>query len=148
MVSHKLLCFLLDMEDTERFDSMKPSLTYLYTEILAHIRYIAKFCPGYVHFGRDRDILSALGVSWQLGKAPQILILSWHPPPEGWIKANSDGLAKGNPGPAACGGVFRNARWEFLGGFGLALGHHTAFYSEIMAVIFAAELTYAGWFNL
>lgn len=31
--------------------------------------------------------------SW---KAPNILILTWHPPMVGWIKVNSNGLAKGN----------------------------------------------------
>ncbi|KAJ4713826.1 Ribonuclease H [Melia azedarach] len=97
----------------------------------------------------DRSILSDLGIPWQLGKAPKALILSWHPPPAGWIKANTDGLAKGNPGLSACGGLFRDTGGRFLGGFALALGHQTAFHAEIMVVILAVEIAYErGWFHL
>ena len=33
----------------------------------------------------------------------------WSLPPEGWQKANFDGVAKGNLGAAGCGGVIRNS---------------------------------------
>lgn len=31
----------------------------------------------------------------------------WVMPPHCWTKANIDGTTRGNPGEAACGGVFR-----------------------------------------
>lgn len=49
----------------------------------------------------DIDLLKDLGIAWNLGKAPYVMILHWRPPPIVWIKVNSDGLAKGNPGAAA-----------------------------------------------
>ena len=62
---------------------------------------------------------------------------------------NTDGLAKGNLGLAACGGVFRDSSGLFLGGFSLSLGHCTYFYAELYAVILAVELAHArGWHNL
>ncbi|KAJ4715617.1 Ribonuclease H [Melia azedarach] len=132
-----------------RYDNMKPSLRYIHTDILAHIRYFASFCPGYVHYGSDRDTLAELKIPWKLTKAPKSLILVWHAPPIGWIKVNTDGMAKGNPGSSACGGVFRDCDGAFLGGYGLALGHQTAYYSEIMGVILAIELAFArGWGKL
>ena len=58
-------------------------------------------------------------------------------------KVNTDGLAKGNPRPAACGGIFRDASGIFLGGFGQFLGHHSSFYAELYAVILAIEFSFA-----
>lgn len=55
------------------------------------------FYQGFVNFGKDRWVLLGLGIPWHIGKAPNALILNWSPPPIGWIKVNSDGLAKGNP---------------------------------------------------
>lgn len=54
-------------------------------------------------------------------------------------------LAKGNPGPAACGGVFCNN----LGGYGLMIDHQTAYFAVMMALILAKETAYdKGWHNL
>lgn len=39
-------------------------------------------------------------------KAPHIQPVMWNAPPQGWIKLNIDGAAKGNPGPSGAGGVF------------------------------------------
>ncbi|CAN6695724.1 unnamed protein product [Malus baccata var. baccata] len=60
-----------------------------------------------------------------------------------------DGLAKGNLGHAACGGVFRDYAGYFLGGFSLSLGHHTSFNAELHAVTLVVELAHVqGWQNL
>lgn len=62
------------------FDNITPSCFHLRTNILAHIRFLAQICPGYVHFGTDRSILLDLGIPWRVGEAPKDLILSQHPP--------------------------------------------------------------------
>ncbi|XP_074266552.1 uncharacterized protein LOC141589827 [Silene latifolia] len=36
------------------------------------------------------------------------IFIRWHPPPLGWCLLNTDGASKGNPGPAGCGGIFRD----------------------------------------
>ncbi|KAJ4723329.1 Ribonuclease H [Melia azedarach] len=98
---------------------------------------------------KKREVLAYAGVPWSVGRAPKVLILNWQPPPIGWVEVNSDGLAKGNPGPAACGGVFRNHDGSFTGGFGLQLGHNTSYFAEVMGAILAVEIAHArGWCNL
>lgn len=63
-----------------------------------------------------------------------------------WVKVNTDGLSKKNPGLS---GVFRDHRGLFLGGFAMFLGQHSAFFAEFMAVIFAIENAYSrGWHRL
>ncbi|KAL6216861.1 hypothetical protein ACLB2K_010079 [Fragaria x ananassa] len=76
----------------------------------------------------------------------RIRLVLWHPPLSPWIKLNIDGLAKGNPGLAACGGVFRDYQGHFIGGFTTPIGHHNAFFSELLAVIIGIELAFQlGW---
>ena len=58
----------------------------------------------------------------------------WKPPPEGWIKINTDGAAKGNPGRAGIGVVRRNhvgtvLYWELQG-----LGRTTNNEAEAIAI--------------
>lgn len=58
-------------------------------------------------------------------------------------------LAKGNLGLSICRGVFYNSDGGFIGGFGLAFGHQTTYYMEIMAIILAIEIVFdKGWFNI
>ena len=97
----------------------------------------------------DSRLISSLGVQSHNGMAPKIHYVLWTPPIFFWVKVNTDGLAKGNPWPAACGGIFRDASGIFLGGFGKFLGHHSSFYAELYAVILAIEFSFAKrWYNL
>ncbi|KAK9290862.1 hypothetical protein L1049_009040 [Liquidambar formosana] len=52
----------------------------------------------------DLSVLHSFGVKGVPRKAPTITLVRWHPPSPSWIKLNTDGLAKGNSGPAASGG--------------------------------------------
>lgn len=61
-------------------------------------------------------------------------------PPMGWFKANIDGASNGNPGMAACGGIFRMYRGFSMGCFALPLGVKTSVFAEIMGFIKAVEL--------
>lgn len=63
----------------------------------------------------------------------------WHPTTFNWIKCNTDGAVLGNPGQAACAGIFRNINGESLGWFAANLGISNALYAEIMGVILAIE---------
>lgn len=98
---------------------------------------------------RDLQILKDLNIPPHLHKAPKITTILWHPPTLPWIKVNTDGLSKGNPGLAACAGIFRNNRAEFIGGFSMPLGVRTSFYAEFMAFLVAIEIANSkGWFDL
>lgn len=60
------------------------------------------------------------------------------------MKANTDGLSKGNPGLAAAGGLFRDYSGACYGCFAAPLGFQTSFYAEIMAIILAIEYAVVG----
>lgn len=58
----------------------------------------------------------------------------------GWLKVIWD---------QRCRSDFKKSDGDFFGGFGLALGHQSTFFLEIMVVILAVELAFArGWCNL
>ncbi|KAL6146425.1 hypothetical protein ACLB2K_057104 [Fragaria x ananassa] len=103
---------------------------------------LSLFAPGHYKGVLDARLLASLGVAPKGGKAPRIQHVLWQPPFFPWIKVNTDGLAKGNPSPAACGGVFRDASGGFLGSFCQSLGWKTSFYSEFYAVILAIEIAH------
>ena len=73
----------------------------------------------------------------------------WQPPKIGWFKVNIDGAALGSPGPAAGGGIFRNHLGDFIGGFSVSLGSTLAFRAELIATMYAIELSFRyGWRSL
>ncbi|KAM1823097.1 hypothetical protein ACFX14_025043 [Malus domestica] len=144
-----LLMAIWKMRNKVKFEGKPPSLSRLCRSTSAWIRQVGVLTPGHVRGILDRQLLVSLGISPNSYKAPSIVPVLWLPPPFSWVKVNTDGLAKGNPGPAACGGVFRDSAGYFLGGFSLSLGHRTSFYAELHAVILAIELAHArGWQNL
>ncbi|CAN6546588.1 unnamed protein product [Malus baccata var. baccata] len=144
-----LLMAIWKMRNKVKFEGKPPSFSRLCRSTSAWIRQVGALTPGHVRGTLDRQLLVSLGISPNPCKAPSIVPVLWHPPPSSWVKVNTDGLAKGNPGPAACGGVFRDSAGYFLGGFSLCLGHRTSFYAELHAVILAVELAHArGWQNL
>lgn len=48
--------------------------------------------------------------------------------PAQWIKANSDGMSRGNPGLAACGGIICHSSGAVLGCFCLPLANAIDFF--------------------
>ncbi|KAJ4710484.1 Ribonuclease H protein [Melia azedarach] len=81
------------------------------------------------------------------GRAPNKIQVFWRPPTIPFVKVNTDGVSKNNPGAAACGGVFRDFQGEFLGAFAMNLGRQSSFFAEIMGII--QGISYAakrGWY--
>lgn len=95
-------------------------------------------------------ILKSFMVAGHPIKTPCIRQVDWHTPPCGMIKYNTDGAAKGSPGAAACGGLFRDnnaAILEYC--FSSNLGIQNAFYAELSGEILAIEIAFnRGWMNL
>ncbi|KAK9287181.1 hypothetical protein L1049_015592 [Liquidambar formosana] len=59
---------------------------------------------------------------------------------------NTDGAAKGNPGPAGYGAIFRNYRGFVLGAFCDTLGVSSSVAAELMAVLKAVDVAWhRGW---
>ena len=61
-------------------------------------------------------------------------LIQWNTPPVGRVKLNLDGASRGNPGPAGCGGVFREHLGKWLAGFSVNLGVCTSIKAEMMAL--------------
>ena len=57
--------------------------------------------------------------------------MRWERPQVGWACLNTDGAAVGNPGRARCGGLIRNERGEWLGGFSRSIGCADSFMAEL-----------------
>jgi hypothetical protein len=71
--------------------------------------------------------------------AHKIIQVFWQPPLCNWLNCDTDGIALGSPGHAACVGLFRNSHGEHIGCFNMNLGIVNALYPEIMGVILAIE---------
>ncbi|KAL6188353.1 hypothetical protein ACLB2K_039746 [Fragaria x ananassa] len=118
----------------------------VFRSIKAWLQFLAPYAPGDCSGILDAQLLVKMGVTPTLRAQKRIRLVLWHPPLSPWIKLNTDGLAKGNPGLAACEGVFRDYQGHFIGGFTTPIGHHNAFFSELLAVIIGIELAFQlGW---
>ncbi|MCI69340.1 ribonuclease H protein, partial [Trifolium medium] len=53
---------------------------------------------------------------------------------------NSNDASKGNPGPSACGGIFRDNQANDLGCFASNLGVSDVFSAELIGAIIAIEI--------
>ncbi|PRQ50480.1 putative ribonuclease H-like domain-containing protein [Rosa chinensis] len=131
------------------FDNRAPSLRQVSCSVKAWIMHIGPYIPGDAIGTVDRQLLSTLGVAPLPRKCQGSCMVIWHPPLSPWLKLNTDGLAKGNPGPAACGGVFRNAKGLYQGGFCQGIGVQTSFHAELLAIIIGIDLAFKkGWYYL
>ncbi|CAA7042099.1 unnamed protein product [Microthlaspi erraticum] len=63
-------------------------------------------------------------------------LISWSPPSVGWMKLDTDGASRGNPGAATAGGVLRNGNGQWCGGFALNIGRCTAPLAELWGVYY------------
>ncbi|KAL6194704.1 hypothetical protein ACLB2K_035781 [Fragaria x ananassa] len=118
----------------------------IFSSLKAWLRFAAPHIPGYSNGKVDSQLLVGLGIQpIHKNQAVSWLVL-WHPPLFPRIKLNIDGLAKGNPGFASCGGVFRDTHGHNIGGYCKGLGHNSAFYSKLMGVIIRVEYAFQfGW---
>ncbi|KAK2381212.1 hypothetical protein QL285_068838 [Trifolium repens] len=98
---------------------------------------------------RDFILLKNFNVCIHALAVPILKEVLWIPPLNHWLKCNVDGAAKGNPGLAGCGGVFRDHRAEFVYGFAEPLGNSSSIQAELFAVIFAIDVAFRmQWYNL
>lgn len=118
--------------------------------ICAATSFSGNISKGCMYFVMDEFlILKAFKVNIHPCKAPIIKQVDWHPPFVGWIKCNSDGASRGNPGISACGVIFRYKKGVILGCFSYSIGVSSSFYAELMAAMIAIELAWdKGWRKL
>jgi len=59
----------------------------------------------------------------------------WEVPLEGWMVLNTEGAAKGNPGPAGAGGVLLGNAGEWIAGFSEYRRHCSSVKAELREVL-------------
>ena len=73
--------------------------------------------------------------------------ISWKYPKDGWIKLNTDGCSKGNPGVAGAGGVIRDHMGSWIGGFAKNIGICSSVTAELWAIYFGLQSTWDKGFR-
>ena len=61
----------------------------------------------------------------------KLFSIGWKPPPFGFYKLNTNGLAKSNPGVAGAGGLIRDYRGNWIGGFSRNIGFTHSLAAEL-----------------
>lgn len=64
----------------------------------------------------------------------------WKTPRSGWFVLNTDGAAKGTPGPAGGGAIIRDEGGNLISAISIKLGHCSAFRAECLALARGLEL--------
>jgi ribonuclease HI len=67
-------------------------------------------------------------------------LISWKPPPLGFLKLNTDGSALGNPGPANAGGLICDTNGMWIRGFSRYIGTTNSFAAELWGLRDGLEL--------
>ncbi|CAJ2645220.1 unnamed protein product [Trifolium pratense] len=126
-----------------RFKNIKPNFNSITSLIIANVSLVGN-CSRLTAGSSitDFEILKFFKIEIHQSRPAKIVEVLWSPPLNGWYKCNTDGTSMGNPGPAACAGVFRNYKGEFLGCFAKNLGIANALFAEIMGVIIAIECAF------
>lgn len=92
------------------------------------------------------SILELFAVNGHLDKSPTIKHVDWLSPHCDWFKCNT---AKGFPGNAGGGGIFRDKSAVVLGCFATYYGIAHSIHAELLAVFHAIELAHQkGWHPL
>ena len=74
------------------------------------------------------------GLNPELLGCRKVVRIKWEKPQTGWAHLNTNGSAIGNPGRAGYGGLIRNDRGEWMGGFSRSLGCSNNFIAELWAL--------------
>ena len=87
----------------------------------------------------DFNVLKFFDIHTRSGKVLRPFPVRWEFLLPCWVKINSDGVARGSPGLATRGGIFRGSMRKFIGGFSAFLDVQTALVAEFYGVIHAIE---------
>lgn len=74
-------------------------------------------------------------------------LVHWVKPRQGWIKVNSEGASRGNPGLAAAGGVLRDGKDDWVDGFVANLGISTAPAAELWGIVHGINMAWEYGFR-
>ena len=92
---------------------------------------------------RDRDVDQVIG-----NIRAQECFIQWISPAYGWMALNTDGAAKGCPGPAGGGGLIRDHLGQCIGAFASNLGTCSAIRAEFLALLQGLQLAWSKGIQL
>jgi len=87
----------------------------------------------------DFNVIKFFGINTCSGKFFRHLPARWKFSSPGWVKINTDGAARGYPGLATCGGIFRGSMRKFIGSFYVLIDIQTVLVAEFFGVIYTME---------
>lgn len=145
-----VLWYIWFSRNKSRFENKTILVTGLITMICAAVALSGSISHGTMSNSIDEfSILRKFSVVGHPQKALMVKQINWFPPPCGRIKCNTDGAAKGFPGLAGCGGIFRDSSAAVLGCYAYSLGISSALFEELFGIILAVEMTMVkGWNKL
>lgn len=131
-----------------RFDNKKTSFEAAIKQVFENISLSGAMNINFASVSADeKTILDRFRVPVKGRKPQSIKAVVWKVPSFNWIKLNSDGSAKGYPGPAACGGIFRDKHAASLGCFAMNIGSSSALQAELLSIIVGVGTTFQGSWN-
>ena len=74
-------------------------------------------------------------------------MVGWYPPPDGWLKLNSDGAVSGVSGLACAGGLLRNSDGKWAGGFIMNIGICSVLRSELWGMLQGISFDWSAGFR-
>ncbi|KAF9604659.1 hypothetical protein IFM89_008990 [Coptis chinensis] len=97
----------------------------------------------------DVEILNEWGIHMNAATTRRRTHCIWIPPTISQVKLNTDGAARGNPGPGGFGVSFRYHNGNFLYVMGGGLGNTTCYLAECTTIVEGVEAALSrGWNNL
>ncbi|CAA7039100.1 unnamed protein product [Microthlaspi erraticum] len=96
-------------------------------------------CGDRVKFVRDqaKEIILAHGARCPRNTGRTERLIRWTRPENGWVKLNTDGVSRGNPGAAAAGGVLRDEMGSWCRGFSPNIGTCMTPLAELWGVYYS-----------
>jgi len=87
----------------------------------------------------DFNVIKFFGINTRTGKVLRPLPVRCEFPSPGWVKINTDVIARGYPGFVICGGIFCGSMGKFIEAFSALLKVQTTLVTEFYGVIHAME---------
>ncbi|KAG2667275.1 hypothetical protein I3760_15G106100 [Carya illinoinensis] len=84
---------------------------------------------------QDERLLFDLNITRRPIYRKRMTPVYWRRPKQGWIKLNTDGSSRGNPGRASAGGVLRDENGKLIKAFSTPLDNGTNNYAELMGLL-------------
>jgi hypothetical protein len=127
-------------QNAVRFDAATVSIHAIVAKVSSFITMSGNISNGNC-VAADVAILDQFFISPTYRRFKDIIPVFWKAPTFPWVKANTDGSVKNLL--AACGGIFRDYRGTFLGGFASNIGGGSVYDAKILGLILAMEFAIA-----